>query len=217
MAGRVSTLCCGYNAGLVASLDPKPLLCVRGLACSAGHRLLFQGVNATLGPGAALVLLGANGAGKSTLLRCVAGLFRQDGGTVCIRGAGQPLYLGHKTGMNPLLSPLENLRWQIALEGRPAATSKCADALSALGLGRQRHEPCGRLSAGQQRRAALARLLLSEAKLWLLDEPLNALDADGQRSVYQLIRNQRESGGAVVCAAHGGLQLPAAQRLALPA
>ena len=199
----------------MASDDPKPLLRIRGLACSTGHRPLFCGVDATLGPGAALELRGANGSGKSTLLRCVAGLFKQDAGTVRIRGDGQPLYLGHKSGMNPLLSPLENIRWQLALEGRATAAGECADALGTLGLGAQRHEPCGRLSAGQQRRAALARLLLSEAELWLLDEPLNALDQDGQRLVRRLIDDRRERGGAVVCAAHGGLELPAAQRLEL--
>lgn len=207
----------GYNACPVASLHPKPVLRIRGLACSTGYRLLFQGVDATLGPGAALELTGANGSGKTTLLRCVAGLFKQDAGTVCVGGAAQAFYLGHKSGMNPLLTPLENLRWQLALEGRTAAARECAEALRAFGLGDQRHEPCGRLSAGQQRRGALARLLLSEASLWLLDEPLNALDAEGQRFVYTLIGKRRESGGAVICATHGGLELPGAQRLELPA
>ena len=206
-----------YNPPFVASLQTEPVLSIRGLACAAGRRQLFAGINATLGPGDAIEVRGANGSGKTTLLRCAAGLLPPHSGAVRRAGGGKPLYLGHKLGMSALLSPIENMRWHLALAGRAASAASCAAALAAVGLHAERHTPCGSLSAGQQRRVGLARLAMSDARLWLLDEPFSALDAAGRRLALTLIAAHRGNGGAVACASHEGPHLPNAQVLRLPA
>ena len=200
----------------VASPQPEPVLSIRGLACHAGRRTLFSGIDATLRPGDAIEVRGANGSGKTTLLRCAAGLLTPTAGAVRRAGDEPPLYLGHKPGMSSLLSPIENMRWHMALTGQAPSNGACGAALKAVGLHDERHAPCGRLSAGQQRRVGMARLAMSEANLWLLDEPFSALDAAGRELALGLIAAHRAAGGAVVCATHEGLNLPNAQVLRLP-
>lgn len=204
-----------YNAAFVAS-QPEPLLSIHGLACCAGRRVLFSGIDATLGPGDAIEVRGANGSGKTTLLRCAAGLLTPTAGAVRRTGDEPPLYLGHKPGMSSLLSPIENMRWHQALIGQQPSNTACGAALKAVGLHDERHDLCGQLSAGQQRRVGLARLIVSEARLWLLDEPFSALDAAGRALALKLIAAHRGAGGAVLCATHEGLNLPNAQVLQLP-
>ncbi len=118
--------------------------------------------------------------------------------------------------MSSLLSPIENMRWHLALAGGAASPAACGAALEQVGLGTERHDPCGNLSAGQQRRVGLARLAVSNARLWLLDEPFSALDAAGRALVLALIAAHRAAGGGVLCATHEGLNLPDAQVLRLP-
>ena len=160
---------------------------------------------------------GPNGSGKTTLLRCIAGLFTEESGHVDVARDEQPLYLGHKPGLSPLLTPLENLRWYLALQGREHRREDCLSALRNVGLEGSRLLPCRSLSAGQQRRAALARLSASSARLWLLDEPFAALDESGREIVRSLVQTQCRGGGAVVCATHEDLGVAGARRLELVA
>ena len=160
---------------------------------------------------------GPNGSGKTTLLRCIAGLFTEESGGVDIAADERPLYLGHKPGLSPLLTPLENLRWFLALQDCEHRREDCLSALRSVGLESSRLVPCRSLSAGQQRRAALARLAASSAPLWLLDEPFAALDESGREIVRSLVRRQCDGGGAVVCATHEDLGVAGARRLELTA
>ena len=158
---------------------------------------------------------GPNGSGKTTLLRCIAGLFTAESGHV--DASDRRLYLGHKPGLSPLLTPLENLRWHLALQGRNLGSEDCLAALRQVGLNGSALAPCRSLSAGQQRRAALARLAASAAPLWLLDEPFAALDGGGREMVLSMVRTHCGGGGAVVCATHEDLGLAGARRLELRA
>ena len=178
---------------------------------------MFHGIGFDVGPGELMEVRGPNGSGKTTLLRCIAGLFTEESGRVDIAVQEQPLYLGHKPGLSPLLTPLENLRWYLALQGREPRREDCLSALREVGLNGSRAVPCGSLSAGQQRRAALARLAASSAPLWLLDEPFAALDESGRDVVRSLVRTQCGGGGAVVCATHEDLGVAGAKRLEIAA
>ena len=169
----------------------------------------------TLTAGDLMELRGANGSGKTTLLRCVAGLLTEDAGAVRVRAGARPLYLGHKPGVNPMLSPFENIRWYVAREGQAFDPGQCEAALEAVGLGVATHVPCATLSAGQKRRAALARLLVTSAPLWLLDEPFTALDPAGRELVRTLIVRRRTEHGAVVCATHESTGLTGARTMEL--
>ena len=200
----------------MANPSNEPLLSIRGLACGVNGRTLFEGIELALAAGDLVEVRGANGSGKTTFLRCVAGLFTEDAGEVRVRPPERPLYLGHRPGVNPMLSALENIRWYLALEGQAFSADACRAAVDAVGLGGAGHLPCATLSAGQRRRAALARLLVSGAPLWLLDEPFAALDDSGRELVRGLVARHRDAGGAVLCATHEPVGLPGAQRLDLP-
>ena len=217
--GVIRSFVCPYNARFCRDVErlKGPLLSVRDLACVAGGRRLFQGIDFKLESGELMEVRGPNGSGKTTLLRCIAGLFARESGHVDIAGEERPLYLGHKPGLSLLLSPLENLRWYLALQGRKLRHEEGLSALREVGLNGSGLAPCRSLSAGQQRRAALARLVASSAPLWLLDEPFAALDASGRDVVLSMVQTHCRSGGAVVCATHEGLGLAGARRLELAA
>jgi heme exporter protein A len=185
----------------MGAMSAGPLLDLSDLACERDGRMLFDGLQVRLGPGDCLELRGPNGSGKSTLLRAVAGLYPDYTGTI---RAAESLYLGHRPGISTLLTAEENLRWYLAL--RPGGRS-CAEALAAVGMEGYERVPCAQLSAGQLRRVGLARLLLCPAPLWLLDEPLTALDFSGQDLVRSLLVAHTSAGGAALCATHQGLGL----------
>lgn len=148
---------------------------------------------------------GPNGSGKSTLLRLAAGLYPDYEGGI---ESANVFYLGHKPGISGLLSPRENLQWYrragLSAGGAESSTVKRSvdEAMAAVGLEACSEIPCARLSQGQQRRAGLARALLSPHRLWLLDEPLTALDAQGRSLVGRFIEDHCAGGGAVMCASH---------------
>ncbi len=152
---------------------------------------------------------GANGSGKSTLLRCVAGLYADYTGHI---EASQSWYCGHKLGLSLVLSAEQNLAWYRGLAGD---ASDIAAALERVGMRGYERVACGSMSAGQQRRVALARMLVGARPLWLLDEPLTALDVAGQELVRSLIGEHISGGGAVVCATHQPLELVGARQLQL--
>lgn len=194
------------------------------LACVRSERPVFAGLGFAAAAGEALVLVGANGAGKTSLLRMMAGLLRPAAGT--LRWAGAPVaadwpahrarvhFVGHADALKPALTVAENLAFWAAFAPRPAPRAAVvADALAAFDIARLADMPGRFLSAGQRRRLALARLLVREAPLWLLDEPRTALDRDAGARLDRVIADHRRRGGVVVLALHGDAHPPAARIL----
>lgn len=196
------------------------------LSVQRGEDFLFMNVSLNLTGGDALLLKGPNGAGKSTLLRCLAGLIRPDIGTIMLRGdqleAGTTLaeashYLGHKNAMKSELTVGENLTfWQKFLgsfQGKSALSIE--DAAERLGLSSLLHLPFGYLSAGQQRRMAMAKLLCAYRPVWILDEPTSALDVNADTLFVTLLNEHLSKGGIVIAATHQPLPLNNAKTLQL--
>lgn len=168
----------------------KPLLRFDQVALRRGGRLLFEGLDLTLGPGDALQVAGPNGSGKSSLIRLAAGLLREERGNV---------------ERSPLALADDNIALDRELPLRRALrfwTRSPDAAMLALGIAFLADVPVRLLSSGQLKRATLARVTASGAALWLLDEPLNALDADGMASLAAAVEAHRASGGAVLAASH---------------
>lgn len=192
-------------------------LAVENLACRRGGRLIFEGVSFRLAPGEAIALTGRNGAGKSSLIALVCGRLRPEAGSVRIEGAGDTPapelihLIGHRDGLKSALGAAGNLAFAQALLGEPALSS--AAALDMVGLPHVADVPVGYLSAGQRRRVALARLLVSRRPFWLLDEPMAALDFAAQAMVAGLMQAHLDAGGAVLAATHGPLGLAGAREL----
>ncbi|MCJ8239775.1 heme ABC exporter ATP-binding protein CcmA [Peteryoungia algae] len=194
------------------------------LSARRGDDLIFVNVSFTLAEGEALVLTGRNGSGKSTLLRVLAGLLRPETGhAVCIseddgetRAAGEfSHYLGHRNGMKRELTVAENLAfWKSFLGDLGAGQSlEVEAAASAVGLAGITHLPYGYLSAGQQRRFAMARLLVAHRPIWILDEPTAALDRRADTMFEDLVRRHRQAGGIVIAATHQPLGMEGAKSL----
>ena len=192
--------------------SPTALLRAEGLSCAVGGRVLFQHLDLTAAPADLIEVRGPNGSGKSTLLRCLAGVLAPDAGRVR-RGCGID-FVGHRPGVSAQLTALENLRWLARLRGDAISVDAERAAMDGVGLGAARHDLAATLSAGQLRRAALARLQPGKPKVWLLDEPLTGLDVDGARMLMELINAHRARGGAAVCATHRPLTAPDTPRVA---
>ncbi|WP_173636248.1 cytochrome c biogenesis heme-transporting ATPase CcmA [Paramixta manurensis] len=186
------------------------------LTCMRDERILFRDLNITVGGGDIVQVEGANGAGKTSLLRLLAGLSQAERGEVLWhqraihqqreRWHRDMLYLGHQPGVKAVLSPLENLAFYHA----DCHPDECYAALEAVDLVGYEEMPVAQLSAGQQRRVALARLWLSRATLWILDEPLTAIDKSGVEKLVALFLHHRDNGGAVILTTHQ--DLPACSR-----
>jgi heme exporter protein A len=188
------------------------VLQVRDLACRRGPALLFSGLAFEVASGELLCVRGPNGCGKTTLLRCVTGLTRPDEGTVLWHGepsqtdpermrAGT-VFAGHLAGLKDDLSAEENLEFSLRLRGAATTAGERLAALAAVGLEKRRRIPARRLSAGQRRRIGLARLALDPAELWILDEPLTALDDAGQALFVDLLDRHLARGGLALAATH---------------
>lgn len=199
-------------------------LSVENLAVSRGGRPVLADVSFALSGGEALVVTGRNGAGKSTLLRTLAGLLPRAAGEMRLEGAGeeaelpqQAHYLAHADGMKAALSLDENLEfWSSYLSPAPDPRARpIAEALAVVGLSFASRAPFGALSAGQKRRAALARLLVAFRPVWLLDEPLTALDKTSREKFAAVMRDHCAKGGLIVAATHEPLGLEEAGELAL--
>ena len=184
------------------------LLQTENLICRRKGRALFAPINLAIGAGALVMLQGPNGSGKTSLLRALAGLLPHEGR---IRREAKICYIGHRLAVHSDLSPEEHLDFWGALSERPASQNKI---LERLGLENLVEHRAATLSSGQKQRLALCRLLLSEARLWLLDEPFASLDAEGTGLLAVLIAQHRERGGAAIIASHGAV-LPEAQPLSL--
>lgn len=205
-----------------ADISAAALFTGRDLACRRGERLVFRGLDFTLGAGGALILSGPNGSGKSSLLRVMAGLTPAALGMLAWDGTdigedsgahrARLHFIGHSEALKPVLSATETLRFWARMRGAPFDV---APALARFGLAKAADLPCRYLSAGQKRRLALARLVAAPAPLWLLDEPLTSLDTEAAAQLLDAIAAHRASGGRVVVSTHAPLELGDAARLSL--
>lgn len=192
-------------------------LTAEALACRRGGRAIFDGVGFRLGNGEAIALTGRNGAGKSSLIAMLCGRLRPESGAIVLDGlddislAEAAHLVGHRDGLKTALTAAENLRFAQELLGQPGLAP--AEALATVGLPHVGNLPVGYLSAGQRRRVALARLLISSRPVWLLDEPMAALDVGSQAMLSQLMQGHLAAGGAILAATHGPLGLDGAREL----
>jgi heme exporter protein A len=197
------------------------------LACVRGNLEIFSGLSFSLELGEVLMLTGSNGSGKTSLLRLMAGLSRPTQGVILWQGRsisadpeehfGQMTYVGHSDALKPYLTAFENLALWTAIR-RPAFTKdQLVKALNTFGLKSVMGKPAGYLSAGQRRRAALARLVSVDATLWLLDEPTIGLDDHACSYLFDAIHNHRKNGGMTVIATNVALPIRETQTLDLGA
>ena len=199
---------------MTAKLEVVDLECIRG------DRRLFSGLNLSLNAGQIQRVEGPNGVGKTSLLRIICGLSLPESGGILWQGlpigaqradyCSGLAYVGHTHGIKLELSPLENLRLHVAL-GVADTELSIEGALDQVGLYPFRSQPCRTLSAGQCRRVAMARLFLGQARLWVLDEPVNGIDQEGVREIETLLESHVSHGGMIVLTSHQPLcmDLPA--------
>lgn len=185
-----------------------------------GERCIFQHLDFALNPGELLLLRGANGSGKTSLLRAIAGMLSLEKGD--IRWNEVPIleqrqefhaelvWLTHRTGLKLDLTAAENLRFEASL--RPRSDLDIVKIYERLGISRLKNLPLRSLSAGQQRRVALARMLMSKVPLWMMDEPFTNLDSDGRDMVVALTEEHLAGGGLCVMAAHQDVEVAATTR-----
>ena len=179
----------------------------------------FEPINLTVDRGEILQIEGANGVGKTTLLRLLTSALQPTSGSILYQGKdirrvryeylADILYIGHQPGLKMTLTAEENLSWM-----SPATCSgdDIRAALAEVGLRSYEDVPCYRLSAGQHRRVALARLLVSTATLWYLDEPFTAIDKQGVATLQALMRNHVDAGGCLLLSTHQDLALDRVRR-----
>ena len=202
----------------------SPILEFQNLRCERDERVLFEGLSCQIDSGAIVQVQGPNGSGKTTLLRIVLGLNAGFTGDILFHGVPiapqrlqfcqQLLYIGHLPAINRSLTPLENLRWFDQLQGHKSDTS-LMEALKAVGLRGFEDVSGHHLSAGQHRRVALARLFLTRALLWVLDEPFTAIDTQGVDKLRALFADHVARGGTVLLTTHQDLGLERVQLLNL--
>ncbi len=207
---------CYYPPTNLTLYDFSSMLAARNLTCLRNERALFSDLSFTVSPGDIVQLEGPNGVGKTSLLRILAGLSRAEQGQVLWRRQliqhqrenyyASLLYLGHQPGIKALLTPFENLSFWHA----QCSQDELWHALEQVDLPGFEELPVAQLSAGQQRRVALARLWLSQVPLWILDEPFTAIDQSGVEKLMARFVHHTQQGGAVVLTTHQ--ELPASVR-----
>jgi heme exporter protein A len=199
--------------GMTDASPAMPLLQARALTFHRQDEPVFGPLDFCLDAGELTLIEGDNGSGKTTLMRILTGLLRPEEGELYWRGepltwdrcSGEVVFLGHQLGLKADLTPHENLRFAIGLHGH-REHSQIDEALARVGLGGYENEPVRKLSAGQKKRVALARLLLIPAALWLLDEPYANLDRTGIELVNGLLEAHIAHGGAALVTSHGAVQ-----------
>lgn len=192
------------------------MLQAANLTCQRGERTLFSGLDFTAQPGELVHVAGPNGSGKTSLLRILCGLSSPTEGAVRWNDApakgedfhASLLYLGHHNGVKDELSALENLLIHCELSGTALDEPQALDALARIGLGGREWLPAKVLSQGQKRRVALARLLVSQAPLWILDEPLTALDVAAVALIQSRLAEHLATGGTVIYTTHQPVDVP---------
>ncbi len=200
------------------------MLAARQLFCARDDRVLFKDLNFDLSEGQVLQVQGSNGSGKTTLMRILCGLNDSYEGSIKWYGediADQEadffsslLYIGHRVGVSKVLNPVENLRFSCSLL-QTVSNDQIMSALKEVGLRGFEESPCYTLSAGQQQRVSLARLIISPAKLWVLDEPFTTLDRKGVAQLEGLLQRQAQAGGSVMVTTHHSLSIPELSVLSL--
>lgn len=193
------------------------MLEVRNLACTRGDHQLFAGLSFSLGAGELMQVQGENGSGKTSLLRTLCGFMQPTAGEICWRGKSiheideeyyaEMIYLGHLNAIKDELNALENLRISAGLTGCDVDEAEALVALRRMGLRRREHLPVKVLSQGQRRRVALSRLLVGNAHLWILDEPLTALDVGAVGLMQELIGEHLSQGGMAIFTTHQPMQV----------
>ncbi|MBU3628829.1 cytochrome c biogenesis heme-transporting ATPase CcmA [Polynucleobacter sp. AP-Reno-20A-A9] len=194
------------------------MLEARALSCIRGERQLFQGLNLTVTAGECLHVRGENGVGKTSLLRLLTGLAKPEAGEVLWNHqsiAKDPslyhrelLFLGHRDALKEDLTALENLQLYAVLDDFHLPGDKALAALWRFGFRGRENLPVSCLSAGQKRRILMARMLTRQAKLWILDEPFNALDIHAVQDLQGLITEHVEQGGLAILTSHQEVDLP---------
>lgn len=197
------------------------MLEVRDLGCARGDHHLFAGLNFSLSPRELMQVQGPNGSGKTTMLRTLCGLAMPEAGEIHWRGKNvremgedyyaELVYLGHHNAIKDELNALENLHINAGLAGADVGEKRAVDALRRMGLRKKELLPVKVLSQGQRRRVALARLLVTEAPLWILDEPLAALDVGAVDLMQELIGEHLSKCGMVIFTTHQPLQVAGVQ------
>ena len=197
------------------------VLILDNVSCEIDDRFLFRQLSARINAGDFVQLLGPNGAGKTTLLKIISGLFRYYEGQLRWGDHKIPsyefytslLYLGHQVGIKASLTALENMRWYFGQNGLKSDNNvvlperdQVVSALAEVGLAGYEDVPAYQMSAGQQRRIALARLWLSHAPLWVLDEPFTAIDKQGVKNLEARMMTHCEHGGMVLMTSHQNFQ-----------
>lgn len=207
-----------FSSNEVSAVSPAsgPLLRADALFCERDERILFSQLSFSLHAGQLMQIRGSNGSGKTTLLRILCGLNQDYEGELYWQGEpiieqrevfqSALLYIGHRTGVNRILTPRENLAWSSAMHA-PVPAERIGEALSRVGLRGFDDVPCRNLSAGQTQRVALARLLISPARLWILDEPFTTLDVHGVSMLENLLAEHTKQGGAVLVTTHHALKV----------
>mgnify|MGYP001826932992 FL=1 len=198
--------------------DTASLLTTENLECTRDDRLLFNGLSFSLDSGEVLQIEGPNGSGKTSLLRILSGLRRADEGSVRWQGDdirhardnyyANMVYIGHLPCIKNDLTTLENIRVLLDTRSQSVSSKNIEAALARVGLAGFEDVAGKALSSGQRRRVLLAFLLLADAKLWILDEPLTALDVKGVDLMESMILEHRDNGGSVIFTTHHGMQLP---------
>ena len=199
------------------SLNPSSLR-ANALTCVRGERTLFTGLDLEVSAGEWLHVCGENGIGKTSLLRLLSGLTKPAAGEIFWNEqliSADPseyhrnlLFLGHRDSLKEDLTALENLSIATALDGIAVSEEEILLALHRFGLRGREDLPVNCLSAGQKRRVLLARLLLRQAKLWILDEPFNALDVRAVEMLSELILEHIASGGMAIMTSHQEIPMP---------
>lgn len=174
------------------------------LSCTKGGKVLFRNLSFSLISGQLILIQGENGAGKSTLLRLLAGLTTADKGKILYHADPQTKigYIGHQNALHPTLTVLENIHFLLALSESVEDKSALSYHLEGLGLAAYTDKPCDQLSQGQRRKVALCALLVKNRPLWLLDEPLTALDDRSIQWFQQAMQKHLDQGGAAIMASH---------------
>lgn len=195
------------------------------LACVRGDKKLFSDLNFRVSPGVCLHIRGENGVGKTSLLRLLTGLSKPDAGEVFWGNhsiAKDPiayhrdlLFIGHRDALKEDLTALENIQLYAAVDDVALSQEKALGALWRFGLRGREYLPVHFLSAGQKRRILMARMLTREARLWILDEPFNALDIKAVHELQDLIVQQLDRGGSVIMTSHQEVSIPNMQVLDL--
>ena len=194
------------------------VLQARALSCVRGERQLFSGLDLLVRAGECLHVRGENGVGKTSLLRLLTGLSKPESGEILWNHqaiATEPaqyhrelLFLGHRDALKEDLTALENLQMYAAIDDVVLSQDRALSSLWRFGLRGREHLPVSCLSAGQKRRVLMARMLTRHAKLWILDEPFNALDIIAVHALQALIAEHLESGGLVVLTSHQNIDIP---------